>query len=79
MVISASRELTCEQMVTPALRTPEAVGLLQPFAAAHTGDVVLVERRGQVGDAFVAEVDEVLGHELRRAEVVHVHGVDGSP
>ena len=61
-----------------ALRTPEAVGLLQPFAAAHAGDVVLVERRGQVGDALVAEVDEVLGHELRRAEVVHVHGVDAA-
>ena len=61
-----------------ALRTPEAVGLLQPFAAAHAGDVVLVECRGQVGDARVAEVDEVLGHELRRAEVVHVHGVDAA-
>ena len=61
-----------------ALRTPEAVGLLQPFGAAHAGDVVLVERRGQVGDALVAEVDEVLGHELRRAEVVHVHGVDAT-
>lgn len=39
---------------------------------------MLVERRGQVGDALVAEVDEVLGHELRRAEVIHVHGVDAA-
>ena len=54
------------------------VGLLQALCAAHPGDVVLVERRGQVGDALVAEVDEVLGHELRRAEVVHVHGVDAA-
>ena len=52
------------------------VGLLQALCAAHPGDVVLVERRGQVGDALVAEADEVLGHELRRAEIVDVHGVD---
>lgn len=37
---------------------------------------MLVERCGQVGDALVAEVDEVLGHELRRAEVIDVYGVD---
>ena len=61
-----------------ALRAPHAVGILQALCAAHPGDVVLVERRGQVGDALVAEVDEVLGHELRRAEVVHVHGVDAA-
>ena len=59
-----------------ALRTPHAVGLLQALCAAHAGDVVLVERRGQVGDALVAEADEVLGHELRCAEVIDVHGVD---
>ena len=59
-----------------ALRTPHMVGLLQALCAAHPGDVVLVERRGQVGDALVAEADEVLGHELRRAEIVDVHGVD---
>ena len=39
---------------------------------------MLVERRGQVGDALVAEADEVLGHELRCAEVIDVHGVDAA-